>query len=244
MPDPLKKAFARTLRDSFHNHPINAENELDDEVYFNQLQSFIEQVEGCREEAYYDGILDPHNKNQFISMAKFYEYDDDKRAALLSDASNRRGGVKPIITVGIGFNINSQSTQNHFDTVLGKPGHFAKVAGGEINLSREDIAVVFKDCVQGRLSDLKGLYGKTWQKLRANERIAIHSLYFNNPRLANHKTQFYQHIMKYGETKDPKYLKLAVEEVEKRSNRDKNPGIQNRRDAEAALLNSTQCHFS
>jgi hypothetical protein len=41
----------------------------------------------------------------------------------------------------------------------------------------------------------------------------------------------------YGETGDAKYLGMAVNEVKNRSNPDHEPGIQNRRDGEAYLLN-------
>ena len=44
--------------------------------------------------------------------------------------------------------------------------------------------------------------------------------------------------MEYAKTSDPKYLQNAVDEVEKRSNGGNSAGIQNRRNAEGALLNS------
>ena len=112
------------------------------------------------------------------------------------------------------------------------------VYNGKANLTDEQVAIIFRDCIEERFYRLRNIYKSSWNNLRANEQITIISLYFNLPALADGRTSFYKHITNYVETGDVRYLKIAVHEVEKRSNPDKNNGIQNRRDAEGALLSS------
>jgi len=116
----LKKLIAEKIRDSIHNFVIpedekTGENELDNTIYFTRLRTFIECLEGCRHEAYYDGIIDPNNSRQFISMKKFNSLDDSKKEELEKNAL--RG---PIITVGIGLNINSRSKDSEYERLLGE----------------------------------------------------------------------------------------------------------------------------
>jgi len=47
------------------------------------------------------------------------------------------------------------------------------------------------------LHDLEKIYGTNWKKLRANERIAIHSLYFNCTRLVDNSSTFKEKIDLY-----------------------------------------------
>lgn len=241
MPRDFRLELADTIRDSMHNSVITEENELDNENYFNNLQKFIAALEGSEEQAYMDGIVDPQNPAKFISVKKFNSLSQETQDKLSSKCTHANG---PIITVGIGANINSEKVREAFDEVIGKPGIMQKVYDGEAQLTQEDISKIFKHCIEERVKRLSGEteYGaENWNKLKANERISILSLYFNNPRLANKSTNFYKHIKNYLDTNDVKHLKLAVEEVEKRSNKTGSEGIQRRRNAEGALLASYKC---
>jgi len=113
-----------------------------------------------------------------------------------------------------------------------------KVYKGEANLTDEQVDIIFKESIRVRLVELHKIYGSDWNKLRANERIAIHSLYFNNPSLARANTNFRKHIKNYIETNDTKHLELAYKEVRERSNPGNHVGIQNRRNIESGILAS------
>ncbi len=237
MSKEFKIEVARIIKDSIHNLVIKKPNELDNNIFFSRTKYFIEMLEGSRNEAYIDGILDPDNKRQFISAAKFYSLDEAEQEKLW-DECIKQTGKKPVTTVGIGANISKQKVRDKLDKVLGQKGLMDKVYYGKANLTDEQIEIIFKYDIYERLIELRRIYGEAWYKLRVNERIAILSLHFNYPDLVNEKSTFREHVLKYLETSDSIYLKNAVHEVKSRSNRAKSPGIQNRRDAEAMLLNS------
>jgi len=173
-------------------------------------------------------------------MAKFNALSPKECDKLEADSllTNQR---PPIVTVGIGLNINRPETRKQYDGLLGQPGLMQDVYEGKKNLTDEQVSLVFKECIHERLVKIREDYGSDWDKLRANERICIHSLYFNNPRLVNWKSNFRKHIRKYVETNDEKYLRLAVKEVSEKSNPKNSKGIQNRREAEGFFLASGGC---
>lgn len=232
--------LAKILRDSSHNFVITEKNELDNDAYFTRLKCFIEALEGARNEAYLDGIVDPNNGSRFISVSKFNALSPEKRDNLKANCIKINQRL-PIVTVGIGLNINKPETRTQYDELLGQPGLMQVVYEGKKNLTDEQVALVFKECIYEHLVKIREDYGSDWDKLRANERICIHSLYFNNPRLVNWKSNFRKNIRKYVETNDEKYLRLAVKEVSEKSNPKNSKGIQNRRDAEGILLASYDC---
>ncbi len=88
-----------------------------------------------------------------------------------------------------------------------------------------------------RDKELNKIYGGSWNKLRANEKAAISSAYFNSPKTVGKGTRFHKNIMAYTETGDKKYLLAAVDELRHKSNPKGN--LQDRRNGEADLLNST-----
>ena len=235
-----KRQLAEILRDTPHNFVIDEQNELENGTYFTRLKCFIETLEGSTNEAYYDGIVDPRNRSRFITMSKFNALDEQKRTELEAHAT-RVNGKKPIVTVGIGLNINAQKVREQYDNLLKQPGLMQDVYDGKKNLTDKQISLIFKDCMQVRLTRLREIYGSDWPKLRVNERICIHSLYFNHPKLAGEDSNFRKHIGKYVETNDVKYLHLAVKAVTEKSNPRKSKGIQNRREAEGTLLASYDC---
>ena len=194
-------------------------------------------LEGSRNEAYLDGISDPDSPTKFISAAKFYAFDDEKQKKL-KDACERITGNRSITTVGIGANIETERVRDRFDKLLGDLGLMQQIYYGKAKLTDEQVDIIFKDCVDERLVELHKIYGSDWDKLRINEQITILSLYFNHRKLVGGHTNFRKHIKNYIKTNNEIHLRRAVEEVVKKSNPNKNVGIQNRRDAEGALLAS------
>lgn len=248
MSKDLKEEVGEIIRDTTHNLVVNEKNELDNEIYRNSLKYFLWTIEGARNEAYLDGIPDPSDSTKFISAAKFYSLDKATQNRLRKKCREKRNKAKgralddprgnPITTVGIGANIESEKVKKKFDKLLGKPGLMDKVYYGKENIEDAQVDILLEECLKERNIKLHDLYGEDWNKLKVNEKIAISSLYFNLPTLVDESTRFMQHIKNYIKTNDPKYLKQAVDEVVNKSNRENHPGIQNRRNAEGALLAS------
>eukprot|EP00916_Digyalum_oweni_P022112 GHVL01036695.1.p1 GENE.GHVL01036695.1~~GHVL01036695.1.p1 ORF type:complete len:245 (+),score=25.90 GHVL01036695.1:183-917(+) len=239
MTKSLKVQIAEQIRDSSHNLVITEKNELDNEVYFSRLKYFIGELEGVRNEAYLDGIPDPKNPTKFISAEKFYSLSEEKREELLNQYTEANSENKKFVTtVGIGANIEQDQIKERFNKILGKPGLMHLVYYGKAELTDEQVAIIFRDCISTRVDELRRIYKSDWDKLRVNERISIISLYFNHKNLAGGHTNFYKYITNYIKTGDLAYLKQAVNEVKERSNPKRVLGIQNRRDAEAELLAS------
>lgn len=233
MPDNEKLRLAKNIRNTIHNLVITEESELDNLFYFDKLKTFIGAVEGCRKDTYMDGINDPQDNSKWMSAADFYALDKEKQKEL-------REACKPVPTVGIGSNIKTEASRQRLDKALGEPGLMQQVYYGEKDLTDKQVEAVFRHDIEIRSAELRKDYGANWDKFRPNEKITISSLYFNHPSLAKRDTNFHKNMMKYVETNDPKYLQNAVDEVEKRSNGGNSVGIQNRRDAEGALLNSPE----
>ncbi len=240
MLDLFKIEAAKIIRNSTHNLSITEENELDNDIYFGRIRYFIEMLEGRRNEAYLDGILNPDKPAKFISAAKFYSLDQATQDELRSECI-KKTGKDPITTVGVGANIESEEIRNRFDQLLRQPGLMEQIYFGKAELTDEQVDMIFADSISTRLAKLHKIYGSDWDKLRANERVAILSLYFNHQKLVNENTNFRKHIRNYVQTNDEVHLRLAVKEVVTRSNLDKSTGIQNRRNAEGTLLASNHC---
>ncbi len=240
MGDRQKTRISEILRDSIHNYSAQSVHDLEDDIFFDRLKFFITTVEGCRNEAYLDGIPDPDKKTQYISSKKFYALGQERRDQL-EEICFAKYKQLPICTVGIGLNINEEKTQLYYDQLFKEPGLMKKVYYGEKNLTDEQVTLAYKDSIQTRYQEVCNIYGPDWKRLRANEKMTILSLYFNHPELANGKTTFCQLIRNYVKTGKTSYLQGAVREVKERSNVKRDPSLQNRRDAEAALLASYQC---
>lgn len=237
MTKSLKVEMAEIIRDTTHNLIVTEDSELDNEIYFDRLKYFIGMLEGYRKDAYLDGIPNPRNRAKYISVRHFNSFNKKRQGKMIADCI-KDYKREPIVTVGIGANLKIKGILDRYDQILGEPGLMQLVYNGKANLTDEQVAIIFRDCIEERFYRLRNIYKSSWNNLRANEQITIISLYFNLPALADGRTSFYKHITNYVETGDVRYLKIAVHEVEKRSNPDKNNGIQNRRDAEGALLSS------
>jgi len=209
-------------------------------VFFERLKSFIVNVEGNRYEAYLDGIPDPDKRAQFIAVSKFNSLDASKQTELENECMKDKKRP-PIVTVGIGANLEIEGIREQYDKLLKAPGLMQRVYEGQAELTDEQVSKIFKESIRVRLDQLRQIYGSDWDKLRANERMAIISLYFNFPGLVNEGTIFRKQMGKYVDTNDVQCLCAAVKEVRESSNPEDNEGLQNRRDAEAELLSSHKC---
>ena len=238
--DISKMEIAQILRDSTHNLQITEENELDNEAYFERLKYFIEILEGRRNEAYLDGILDPSKPSQFISAKKFYALSEETQKQLRAECKEKTG-KNPITTVAVGLNIESEEVRKMIDQLLGQPGLMDQVYWGKANLDDGQVDVILENSLMTRLPRLHEIYGSDWRRLRVNERISIFVLYFNGEKLVGSTTNFRRYVGNYVATNNWTDLKNAVEEVLYRSNPGGAIGPQNRRNAEATLLASYKC---
>ncbi len=206
--------FTTTLRDSIHNLDLSL---LDNQKIFSKhVRSFISLHEGVRFEAYTD--------------------------------------TKGNVTIGIGFNMDSggkkngriewdEAFENNIANNKGKID-FDEAYDGKLSLTQEQVDKLFDHSVNIRVKELaERIYKESWSKLRANEKITIISAYFNCPGLVIKDTNFYANITKYAKTSDKKYLLNTATEIRDKSNPGKSKGLQNRRNCEAAMLDSTKVPF-
>lgn len=228
--------LAKVIRDSTHNLVVNEKFELDNEIFFDRYKCFIISLEGSKNKAYMDGIYDPKTK-EFMTAEKFYSYDEDTQKKLKQNYKDKTNKW-PITTVGIGLNIEPDSVKEKYNKLFGIEGLMERVSKGEADLTDEQIGIIFRDSIEFRYKEVRGVYGENWNKFRVNEKYTIMSLYFNFPKLANEKTSFYKHMTNYAKTSDKSHLREACDEVQYRSNLHDSGGIQNRRNAEKIMLNS------
>jgi GH24 family phage-related lysozyme (muramidase) len=120
---------------------------------------------------------------------------------------------------------------------------FDDVYYGKVGINDEEVDKLLKHHIKEAVKTLKDVYKNVWDVFRPNEKMAIIVAYFNCNGVVGNNTNFQEHMTGYARTGDKEYLLKAVEELKARSNKDKLPGIAVRREAEAALLNSTECPF-
>lgn len=241
MVDAFKLEAAKIIRDTTHNLVITEENEFDNEIFFTRTKYYIGLVEGSRKEAYYDGIVYPKGSSKFISVRAFKKLDEATRNRLWREATEARKGQEPVITVGMGANLEIPGALEKYDGFLGKSGFMQKVKAGEEDLNDDEIEIIFRGDGRERLVRLRGIYGSDWKKFKANEKMSTLSSYINAETLVNARTNYRKHIHNYVETNNEIYLRYAADEILKRSNPDKHPGLQNRRIYDATLLASYDC---
>jgi GH24 family phage-related lysozyme (muramidase) len=158
------------------------------------------------------------------------------------------------LTIGYGFNMNEPGAQDFFDKCFRHKYNIKDILSGKQKITREDADKLLDFSLKPRIEDIIKMYKEAdWKRLRANEQIAIICLYYNCPALVRGPTKdkpatkFFTNIKKYIATCDEQYLKAAVYEIEYKSNPPSNGnvrvGIQNARNAQAALLDSTKSEF-
>jgi hypothetical protein len=219
-PDPVKETLTVTMRDTSHN--LDLTNSAHLELYNKHKLEYIALFEGKSSRAYDD-------------EAESSEY---KYAYQIFAIPGKEPNGK--ITVGYGFNMDAQGARNEWRKVFEDKVSFDDVRNGKAELTDEQMKKLLLHSVDIREKELQGLYGEIWYKLRANERIAVLSAYYNGPKLVNTSTKFFGHLKRYIETNDPKYLKAAVSE---HGNNKADPKLVYRRQLESNLLDSTKAPF-
>ncbi len=119
---------------------------------------------------------------------------------------------------------------------------FDQVYAGRQKITIKQSRMIYDCKIITNRRELKNTYSNYWDKLRANEMLMIEDLYWNGGNmLVGITTKFFNHIMLYLQTSELKYLALALSEVKERSNKEKNLGIQNRRNVQCEIGNSAKC---
>ncbi len=199
------------VRDLLHN--LDPENPEHMQIYYNTQYYYMVQKEGVRKWAY-----------------------DDETGKDVNIDNPAKGKV----TVGIGFNMDTDGAEKLWNEFFHSDVDFESVYWGLEKLTWKDVDQFFEYCVRERKKEIKRIYSQIFHKLKLNERFAIEDLYFNGPKLVKKGTKFHEYIHQYYETNDIKYLHKAVDEVRYYSNPKKIRGLQNRRNEQADILDSSK----
>jgi GH24 family phage-related lysozyme (muramidase) len=191
--DPVKEAMSVAISDTMHN--LDLTNEANLELYNQQKLKYIAMFEGRESKAYDDdyGRRDPKYADQIFAAGK---------------------QPKGNITVGYGFNMDSLGARAEWNRILKNEISFDEVRKGRAELNDDQMMRLLKHSVNIREIELRRSYKEVWNKLRANERIAVLSAYYNSPKLVNTSTRFFGHLKKYTETGDLKHQRAAIAELE------------------------------
>lgn len=210
-----KEVFeADYLRDLLHN--LNPENDSHMNIYNQARYYFISQNEGTSKVAYDDATGNP-----------------------VTDINKVIGKI----TIGVGFNMDEIDARNNWNSAFYNQIDFDSAKSGNIELTEQQIRILYNHSINIREEDLRNYYFPIYQMLKLNERLAIEDAYFNLPRLVDSRSNFMKHIREYYRTGERIKLLQAVDELKHRSNPKRIPGIQNRRNKQAELLNSTKAPF-
>ena len=145
--------------------------------------------------------------------------------------------VLGLVTVGVGFNMDRTEARLEWQGAFPEGAvDFDAVYGGTHVLSEAHMQHLFGYGLARREAQLREAYGGAWSALRANERLATESAYYNGACLVDASTRYYAALTRYALTQDRHFLDEAVLELRERSNRRGIPGLANRRISEALLL--------
>ena len=199
---------------------------LRDQLYF------LDPDENSQKRALYE-----HWRNFYIGIA------EGRMASAYKD-------VLGYVTVGIGFNMDRPEARDEWDLAFpkGTVSFDAVYSGGRL-LDDFEMDTLFSSGLSLREKALKASY-PFWSLLRANERLATESAYYNgvclvraplwnsDGSLRQEGTRYYAHLKQYAEDGALDGLKNAVMELRDRSNRRQIYGLTLRRESEAILLSS------
>jgi len=219
MTEDNRELFAEIVRDANHNLDLNDDDNK--KIFDKDLYSFISSHEGIRCEAY-----------------------DDANSKPIREILANNKGIQGNESIGIGFNMKPKEAKIEWEKIFGNKYNFEDLKTGIGKITEEDQKILYEHSVKTRTKEVENLYKNVWDKLRANEKMTIMSLYFNgSSSLVGKDTKFHKNIHEYVRTSDKQYLLKAVHEVEFHSNKDNSQGIAKRRTCEAFLLNSTKSSF-
>jgi GH24 family phage-related lysozyme (muramidase)/murein DD-endopeptidase MepM/ murein hydrolase activator NlpD len=148
---------------------------------------------------------------------RLFDYIKDREGERLESYKDHKG----LTTVGVGFNMDAEGARDRFEQVL-PTVDFDAVYSGEVDLLPSQSRALFDGTIGTYESIVSRKIGDA--PLSENQRIALTSLAFNSPSLiGDNLTKFVQ---------EGRHI-AAANEIKNRSNKNRHPGIQNRRDVEA-----------
>ncbi|WP_341748798.1 hypothetical protein [Candidatus Tisiphia endosymbiont of Sialis lutaria] len=150
--------------------------------------------------------------------------------------------IKGNKTIGIGFNMDNPEARIVWQAIFQGLISFDKVYNGQQTITTEQSRMIYDYKSATNRIELKNIYGKSWDKLKPNERLMIEDLYWNGGnKLVGKFTKFFQHMRLYAESSKLKYLEQGLIEVREGSNKEKIRGIQNRRNVQSEIGDSSKC---
>jgi hypothetical protein len=121
-------------------------------------------------------------------------------------------------TIGIGFNMNAEGARETWKKVFHKKIDFDEAKVGKVELTKEQVMKLFNESIKERENYLKkdSMYGKIFNKLRLNERLALEDLYFQGGNtVIGIKGKFRQYLHDYYKDGKEENLRMAIGEIKK-----------------------------
>jgi GH24 family phage-related lysozyme (muramidase) len=210
------KTFHKTVRP-------NLKTTEDARGYLEQLMSESRKVTRFVDPKDYKSVDDLYSAQRLDLLARV----EGKRYQAYDDATGKSVGpndtVKGSRTVGIGFNMDSEDARRDF-AVLGIKD-FDAVYRGERKLTEAEVISLFELNIQQAEEVVSKKLGNV--PLSRNQRLALVSMAFNHPNLLG------PNLIGFIKSGD---MESAAKEIFERSNKKKDPGLQNRRDIEGSLF--------
>ncbi|UCM86214.1 MAG: hypothetical protein LF885_03075 [Rickettsia endosymbiont of Culicoides impunctatus] len=150
--------------------------------------------------------------------------------------------IKGNKTIGIGFNMDNPKAKIVWQAIFQGLISFDKVYNGQQTITTQQSRMIYDYKSAVNRIELKNIYGKSWDKLKPNEMLMIEYLYWNGGnKLVGKFTKFFQHMVLYAESSKLKYIEQGLIEVREGSNKEKIRGIQNRRNVQSEIGDSSKC---
>lgn len=202
----------------------------------------------------------------FIKDRTRYDLELERLLKLSENLPDHREGYRTVYldkyknpTIGTGFNMGKPGSDQE-DTARkewkyafpnNKP-NFDDVRSGKITLEQTQIDRLLQINIMVRREELFGIrpdfkepfpgvivYKDLYRELSANVIAVIEHAYFNGgPPIVGRRTKFFEDIQNYVKTSESRYLNYALWEILKSSNKQKDDGIQRRREIEANVFNT------
>ncbi len=178
-------------------------------------------------------LNDPKNRQEYQQARyEFFKLNEGRDNAAYNDINGNR-------TVGIGFNMDSDSARAEWHEVFGNSVNFDDVYHGQ-RLDNDQISRLFdysSSSREGELFGKVGTYHDIADNLTPYQRLAIEDLYYTGGnKFVGKGTDFYNEIREYVKTGDYGHLNNVLTQVMDCSNGKLEPGLANRRLAEGAVL--------
>ena len=150
--------------------------------------------------------------------------------------------IKGYKTISIGYNMDTYKSKEVWQQIFANQVSFDAVYNGKAAITAQQSRKLYEYKIRLNRLELEVIYSNFWCKFKANERLMIEDLYWNGGnKLAGKATRFFCYITKYASTKKLEFLLEALTEIKERSNKEKIKGIQNRRNLQSEIGNSSKC---